>query len=251
MKLQCQIELINRNLVNLNIRNSHKYVQATLALGKEPKSENEFFILYFSTTNKRGTKYRLKRNLKQVFTRCINEGKSTLSFEDPPHNLFIKSDAIQLKCFMRLLKSCLAGDANAVQLSSLSSLSVTAVENAPTKLVIQDRSQFPNKGLPRTLKSLFINGIKMCNFRREILLLKHLTVLDLSNNVIERLPAEFGKNFDLNFFLPCFNSTWYTFIVITGRMPSLNELHLGNNEIGKIEHVDWRWLLGPEVTKTA
>lgn len=194
MKLQCQVELVNRTLVNHNLKSSRKYVQATLALGKEPKSENEFFILYFSTTNKRGTKYRLKKNLKQVFTRCINEGKSTLSFEDPPHDLYIKSEAIQLKCFMRLLKSCLAGVANALQLSSLSSLSVTAVENAPTKLVIQDRSQFPKNGLPRTLKSLYINSIKMCNFRREILLLKHLTVLDLSNNEIEKLPVEFGKN---------------------------------------------------------
>lgn len=194
MKLQCQVALSNRNLVNLNIRNPQKYVQATLALGKQPKTENDFFILYFSTTNKKGTKYRLNSNLKQVFTRCINEGKSTISFEDPPHDLYLKCEAIQLKCFMRLLKNCLSGNANALQLASLSSLSVTAVENVPTKLSIQDRSQFPKNGLPRTLKSLHINGIKMCNFRREILLLKHLTVLDLSNNEIEKLPAEFGKN---------------------------------------------------------
>lgn len=207
MKLQCQVERINRTLLCLNMRNSHKYVHATLALGKEPKSENDFFILFFSTTNKTGTKYRLKSNLKQVFIRCINEGKSTISFEDPPHDLYIRSEAIQLKCFMRLLKSCLSGNANALQLSSLSSLNVTAIENAPTKLVIEDRSQFPKKGLPRTLKSLYINGIKMCNFRREVLLLKHLTVLDLSNNEIEKLPAEFGMKlflFDSNFLLSAF-----------------------------------------------
>lgn len=192
MKLQCQVEIVNRLHSSLNIRSNGKYVKSTLALGKEPKREADYFIIHFSSVNKTGTKYSVKR-LKQVFSRCLNEGKTTLRFEEPPHDLCVKSEPIQLKCFMRLLKSCITGDAKNIKIAPLASLSVTHNDNAPTKLIIRDRSDFPIKGLPRTLESLYINGLKLCNFRRDILLLKQLTVLDLSNNVIEKLPAEFGK----------------------------------------------------------
>ncbi|XP_047028995.1 leucine-rich repeat protein 1 [Helicoverpa zea] len=223
MKLQCQIEVINRLHSALNIRSSGKYLKSTIAIGKEPKCETEYFILLFSTTNKTGTKYRVK-SIKQVFVKYINEGKATIRFEEPPHDLCLKSEPIQLKCFMRLLKSCLTGDTKNVQLAPLSSLSLTHKDTAPTKLVIRDRSEFPIKGLPRTLESLYINGLNLCNFRRDILLLKQLVVLDLSNNAIEKIPPEFG------------------------RMPNLCELFLSNNQLGVKGEVDWRWLMGSQIT---
>lgn len=192
MKLQCQVDVINRTHHSLNLRTNSKHVRSTLALGKEPKCKTEFFILHFSTVNKSGTKYRVK-NIKQVFVKCINDGKSTIRFDDPPHDLCIKSESIQLKCFMRLLQSCISGDGKALHLTSLTSLCVTAKDNAPTNLVIRDRSEIPNKGLPRTLESLTMAKLKLCNFRREILLLNHLTILDLSNNEIEKLPKELGR----------------------------------------------------------
>ncbi|CAH4022668.1 unnamed protein product [Pieris brassicae] len=103
---------------------------------------------------------------------------------------------------------------------------VTALDNAPTKLTILTRNDIPSKGFPRTLESLYMAGLKLCNFRRDILLLRRLTVLDLSNNEIEKIPFEFA------------------------RMPNLSELYLTNNSLGSLESVDWRWLLGPQITKT-
>lgn len=110
MKLQCQVEVVNRLHSTLNIRTNGKYLKSTLALGKEPKSETEYFILHFSSVNKSGLKYRVKC-IKQVFVKCLNEGKATIRFEEPPHDLCIKCEAIQLKCFMRLLKQCITGEA--------------------------------------------------------------------------------------------------------------------------------------------
>lgn len=224
MKLQCQVEVINRLHSNLNIRTNGKYLKSTLALGKEPKENAGYFVIHFSTVNKTGTKYNVKR-LSKVFSKCLKEGKTTLRFEDPPHDLCIKCEAIQLTCFMRLLKSCITGDEKQIQITPLSSLNVTQKEYAPTKLVISNRDEYPIKGLPRTLEYLYINGLNLCNFRRDILLLKQLTVLDLSNNLIEKLPSEFG------------------------RMPNLSELYLSHNQIGSQNEVDWRWLLGPNVSK--
>ncbi|XP_063383331.1 leucine-rich repeat protein 1 [Cydia fagiglandana] len=225
MKLQCQVEVVNRLHCALNVRKSGKYLKSTLAIGKEPKSETEYFILHFSSVNKTGTKYRVK-SIKQVFVKCLNEGKATIRFEEPPHDLCIKSETIQLKCFMRILKSCITGDAKDLQLGTLSSISVTSKDNAPTKLVIHDRSEFPVKGLPRTLESLHINGLGLCNFRRDILLLKLLTVLDLSNNEIDKIPPEFG------------------------RMPNLCELYLASNKLGTQKETNWKWLFGPQITKS-
>lgn len=192
MKLHCQVEVINRLHSALNIRPSGKYLKSTLALIKEPKNETEYSVLLFSTVNKTGTKYRVK-SVKQMFIKFINEGKATIRFEEPPHDLCIKCEHIQLKCFVKLLRSCIVGDTKAINLAKLSSVAVTHKES-PTKMVIRDRSAFPNKGFPRTLESLCISGLNLCNFRRDILLLKQLVVLDLSNNVIEHIPPEFGKD---------------------------------------------------------
>ncbi|XP_069360182.1 leucine-rich repeat protein 1 [Maniola hyperantus] len=224
MKLQCQVEVINRVHSSLNIRSNGKYLRSTVALGKEPKNENEYFILLFSSNNKNGTKYKVKC-MKQVFVKCLNEGKVTLRFEEPPHDLCIKSEVIQLKSFMRLLKSCITGDAKDLKLANLSSIGVTAKDIAPTKLTINNRSEFPAKGLPRTLKFLNIVGLKLCNFRWDILLLHQLNILNLSDNEIETIPPEFG------------------------RLASLSELYLSNNSLGLSNNPDWRWLFGLQTLK--
>ncbi|VVD02400.1 unnamed protein product [Leptidea sinapis] len=225
MKLTCKVEVVNRLHSNLNIKSNGKYIKSTLAVGKEPKGETEYFLLHFSTANKSGTKYRVKF-IKQVFVKFINEGKITIRFEDPPHDLCVQCEVVQLKCFLNILKSCITGKAKDVKVSNLSSISVTAIDNAPTKLVIRSRADFTTKGFPRTLETLHIVGIGLCNFRREILSLILLTVLDLSNNEIEKIPYEFA------------------------RMPNLRELYLANNALGKPDVVDWRWLLGPKITTT-
>lgn len=224
MKLQCQVEVVNRLHASLNIRFSGKYLKSTLVLGKEPKCDTDYFILHFSSMNKTGTKYRVKC-IKHVFVKCIHEGKATLRFEDPALDLCIRSEPIQLKCFMKLLKSCIIGDTKNLPMSSLSNINAIAMNNAPKKLVIHNRSEFPMQGLPRTLESLYMSGLNLCNFRRDIMLLKQLTILDLSNNEIEKIPSEFG------------------------RMPCLNELYLANNQLGVKGEIDWRWLLGPQIIK--
>ncbi|CAG4944118.1 unnamed protein product [Parnassius apollo] len=223
MKLVCNVEVVNRLHANVNIRSSGKYLKSTLVLGKEPKRDKDFFLIHFSSANKSGNKYRIKC-IKQVFVKCLNEGKATIRFEEPPHDICIKSEAIQLKCFLRLLKSCITGDTDNSQLSNLANIGVTSVESAPLKMTIRDRSEFPIKGFPRTLEYLYLAGLKICNFRRDILLLNRLVLLDLSNNEIEKFPPEMG------------------------RMTSLRELYVSKNNLGL--NVDWRWLLGPNITKT-
>lgn len=225
MKLQCLVNVVNKIHDQLNIRSSGKFVKSTLAIGKEARNDKEYFIMHFSPANKLGTKYKVKK-IKNVLVKYVSEGKTTIQFEEPPVELMIRCEVLQLKSFLNLLKLCIVGETNNSKISELSNISVTPKDYAPTKLEITKRSQIPAKGLARSLERLKINDIRLFTFRKDILNLRNLIVLDLSNNEIEKLPEELGS------------------------MQSLQELYLSNNRLGINESFDWKWLLGPKFLKS-
>lgn len=95
-----------------------------------------------------------------------------------------------------------------------------------TKLVITSRGDYPAKGFPRTLVSLYINGIDRCQLDRQILNLINLTLLNLSDNSIERLPKELGNL-------------------------KLSEVNLSSNKFGiSMKRSDWEWLCGENIKRS-
>lgn len=82
------------------------------------------------------------------------------------------------------------------------------------------RSDYPLKGFPRTLESLYINDIQRCGLDKGILQLSKLKILNLSNNLIEFLPEELSK------------------------LPNLKELNISHNQLGKSTLKQWQWLGG-------
>lgn len=218
MKLLCDISVGNRLAPNIK----RKSVKSTLALCKEPKSQ-EFYIILFTAQNKNGTKYGLKDNIEKIFSRCVNEGKSTIQFKKPPHDIFIKADTIQLKGFLHLLRQALEGKVTEKNLTGMSGMAVTpiSVKNIPQKkLYITSRSEYPVRGFPKSLEQLHINNIQRCSLDKGILNLIHLKLLDLSGNLIESLPEEINK-------LPC-----------------LTDLNICQNQFGKCNSRQWSWMGG-------
>lgn len=183
----------NRLAPNVKVRPQ----QSTIAVGIHPpnsKDPDNVFIILFSATNKTGTRYKIKRNIDQVFTKFVNDGKTTISFKNPQHNLLIRSEPVQLKCFLRLLKSAMDGSCDPQKLG-LSSLAITAVPQSSMpvmKLTIKRPSEYPVKGLPRTLQTLTVTGLRKHSIESQILNLSQLRVLHLNNNCIERVPAKLG-----------------------------------------------------------
>lgn len=192
MRLQCQVEVVNHSHATMNMH-SKKHKNAELALGKGPKDDKDYFIILFSSTIKTGFKYKVK-DIKRVLVKFWKKGKVTICFKEPPHDLLIKSEALQLKCFLNFLKACLSGGERAKDVPPLSSIGVISKTRVPTKLIIKDRSEFPTKGLPRTLESLYMVGLSLSNFRNDILRVRHLAILDLSNNEISGIPKDLGKH---------------------------------------------------------
>ncbi|XP_018578634.1 leucine-rich repeat protein 1-like [Anoplophora glabripennis] len=221
MKIVCNVFVSNRLLPSLAVSRSRKHVKSTLALCKHPKSE-EYCIILFSGQNKNGTKYSLKGNVKQVLTKFAHEGKCTIQFNKPEHDLFIQSDVIQLKGFLHILKRALENKISQNELT-YSSMAVTPVKQkdiAPTKLVIAKRSDYPIRGFPRTLEELHINDIQRCGIDRGIINLVNLRILDLSNNWIEFIPEDLSN------------------------LTNLKEFNISHNILARSTPKQWNWMGG-------
>lgn len=163
MKLICEISVHNRLAPHVKPRSQ----QSTLALGYHPpgaaKEVDNLFLIHFTAINKVGTRYKLKRNLDRVFTKFVQDGKTTISFKQPPHDLLIRCDPIQLKAFLQTFKSALEGKLDPSKPgNNLSTLAVTGVPRKalPVKsMTITTPSDYPIHGLPKTLTTLNVTCI--------------------------------------------------------------------------------------------
>jgi LRR-repeat protein 1 len=143
----------------------------------------------------------LTNNIANIFRKFVDEGRSTISFKLPEIDLQIKADPIQMKAFLNVMKSQLCPQDSKTKdvlktdnkmIRAFGSSSKMMVENV-TKMVIKERSGFPAKGLPRTLKELTVTEIGCSQMPIGILNLTNLSTLDLSRNSITKLPKALGN----------------------------------------------------------
>uniref|UniRef100_A0A1Q3EVJ7 Putative leucine-rich repeat protein n=1 Tax=Culex tarsalis TaxID=7177 RepID=A0A1Q3EVJ7_CULTA len=207
MKLICETCVVNRSAPPSG--GKRPFQKTILAVGNDKKSSSssseEPVIMLITNSNKSGTRYGLRKNVGKIFTRFLAEGKATISFQIPEHDVQIKSEVVQLTGFLKVLRSVLGGGGPGApvetpKLPCLSMVnkktsSVLAASNKvlATKCVIKSRSEYPLKGFSRNLISLQISDIKLCRFDPQILLLKNLRTLNLSNNCIEKIPPALGQ----------------------------------------------------------
>lgn len=159
MKLICEISVYNRLVPHVKPRSQ----QSTLALGYHPpgagKDPENLFFIHFTAINKVGTRYKLHRNIEKIFTKFIHDGKTTVSLKQPPHDLQIRCDPIQLKAFLQTFKNALEGKLDPTK-SNLATLAVTGVPKkaVPVKsMTILTPSDYPLRGLPKTLTTLNVS----------------------------------------------------------------------------------------------
>lgn len=169
------------------------------------------YFLYFQITN----------NIRQVFKKFITNGKATISVIEPCHDLIIQSDAIQLKSFLNILKHITDGHCEGLDKYVFKS-NITFKSNefySLQKVVVKKKSEYPIlQGFPRTTEQLILSGLNRISFDRQILTLRSLRFLDLSNNKISLLPKELGT------------------------LPHLQTLDLSHNNLGKSVQSKWAWL---------
>ncbi|XP_069320707.1 leucine-rich repeat protein 1 isoform X2 [Eulemur rufifrons] len=98
MKLHCEVEVVSRHLPALGLRNRGKGTRAVLSLCQQtPRSRPRPACLLISTLkDKRGTRYELKENIEQLFTKFVDEGKATVRLKEPPVDICLSKDSIWL-----------------------------------------------------------------------------------------------------------------------------------------------------------
>lgn len=170
----------------------------------------------------------MKDNIEQIFAKFLNEGKATIRLKEPPHDLIIQGDQIQLKGFLNALKYGIDSKFDPKTVRTLSVVEPKKLNFKSKKLHIDDPSKYPHlAGFPRTIEELSIIGLDRRSFDERILQLQSLTVLNFSNNCIESLPRELG------------------------RMPSLRVLNLSGNKLTlkKLDDPNWLWMTEKSVRR--
>ncbi|XP_058801990.1 leucine-rich repeat protein 1-like isoform X2 [Phymastichus coffea] len=173
------------------------------------------------------TYYSRLRQIKLVqSSRCIDEGKATIRLIEPPVDINLQGDKLQIKSFLNVLKLCLQKKYDPAILN-LSNLTPKILKATPkTTLVIKKKSDYPVlEGFPRITVELHIVNLQRKSFDRQILKLQSLRVLNLSENLITSLPAEVGN------------------------LPHLQELYLADNQLGKSPISKWTWMNGINISR--
>ncbi|XP_011304389.1 leucine-rich repeat protein 1 [Fopius arisanus] len=223
MKINCNVEVVNRSVCAPR----KKAQRSCLAIGRQSVKSNELHLLLQTLQNKLGTKYKIDENIEKVFTKFVNNGKTTIRLKEPPHDLNIQCDPILLKSFLRTLELGVTKKLNASVLC-VSNMNAKNIAQAPkTKVTIKSKSDYPVlEGFPRTTEELNIVGLERKSFDRQILKLHRLRVLNLSDNKITSLPRELGA-------LSC-----------------LTELIVANNGLGHVGKNKWSWMSEGSLSRT-
>lgn len=108
---------------------------------------------------------------------------------------FLQADPLQLKNFLSVLRLAAQGkDIKNVTLSTLAPASTKNVEKPKTKMVILTKRDYPlTTNFPYSLEQLQISQCKLKKIDSRIFNLRRLEILNLSDNVIDTLPDDFGK----------------------------------------------------------
>lgn len=200
MRLSCDVNCVNRALAPHNMKKAGKPCHSQLSIGRKPGNgplkESAVYLMLCTAKDRNGTKYQIKDNILQVFTKFVNEGKATIRLKDPELDICIsKADIIQLKSFLNILKQAVMGkELDNITLSSLTPASNKQVEKPQSSMVILSRKDYPlTKNFPMSLESLQVSECRMKRIDSRIVGLRNLTRLDLSNNSIELIPDDLSK----------------------------------------------------------
>ncbi|XP_068616322.1 leucine-rich repeat protein 1 [Brachionichthys hirsutus] len=195
MKLQCDVEVVNRMLPAFGMKSRGKGTRAVLSIGKhldKASQRSDVYMMICTAKDRAGCKYKLKDNIEKFFTWFVEEGKATVRLKEPAVDVCLsKADAGSLKNFLSAAR--LADRGSGVPLSTLTPVRARDVEQPKKKLAIVSRRDYPlASSFPCSLEQLQVSYCKLSRVDMRMLSLKALRKLDLSNNHIRKLPATIG-----------------------------------------------------------
>ncbi|XP_004601767.2 leucine-rich repeat protein 1 isoform X1 [Sorex araneus] len=206
MKLHCEVEVVSRHLPTLGLRSRGKGIRAVLTLcqplpraGAERGDPHPACLCIATLKDKRGTRYELKENIEQFFTKFVDEGKATVRLKEPAVDICLsKANPSSLKGFLSALRLAHKGCDFEAPLSTQTPVKTSEFEKFKTKMVITSKKDYPlSKNFPYSLEHLQTSYCGLVRFDMRVLCLKKLRKLDLSHNHIKKLPTGIGDLINL------------------------------------------------------
>ncbi|OCT68334.1 leucine rich repeat protein 1 L homeolog isoform X1 [Xenopus laevis] len=195
MKLQCEVEVINRMLPTFGLKNRGKGTRAVLSVGRQEGKRGAAYLMICTLKDKSGSRYKLENNIEQLFTRFVGEGKATLRLKEPALDICLsKAEICGLRNFISTVGLANKGtDIGTVSLPRLTPAKTSEIEKPRSKLFITTKKDYPiTKSFPYSLEHLQVSYCKLARVDMRMLCLKKLQKLDLSNNHIKKLPKTIG-----------------------------------------------------------
>jgi len=142
MQISCKVNVVNRLLPATGQSGPNRFVWANVTLSRNAAEKVELSLA--TSRNKSGTKYRVTDNLEQVFAKFVSQGKMTVRFKQPQHDLCFTGEARHLEKVAHILK----GGDGPLKKGSLSASMVQSTSTAKlvipkTKLTILSRADYP------------------------------------------------------------------------------------------------------------
>ena len=140
------MNVVNRLLPAAGQSGPSRLIWANVTFSKNKLEVVELTLI--TSRSKSGTKYRVTDNVEQIFAKFISQGKLTVRFKQPQHDLCFSGEAKQMERIAYILKG---GDANLQKGPS-------KVVIPKTKLNITSRAEYPViNSFPESLVTLKVN----------------------------------------------------------------------------------------------
>ncbi|TMS20951.1 Leucine-rich repeat protein 1 [Larimichthys crocea] len=189
MKLQCDVEVVNRMLPTFGMKSRGKGTRAVLSIGKhtdKTSQRSSVYMMICTAKDRAGSKYKLKDNIEKFFTWFVEEGKATVRLKEPAVDICLsKADANSLKNFLSAARLADRGR-DAGQPSPLHAHSCSRQRRRAAQ---EEAHHHVQEGLPPHVQLPLLSGAAASLLLQTVTALRKL---DLSNNHIKKLPATIG-----------------------------------------------------------
>lgn len=152
MQVNCKVNVVNRLLPSTGKSGPSRLAWSSITLTENKSSVIELALA--TSRNKAGMKYRVTNNIEQIFSKFVSQGKLTLRFREPAHDLCLSGEVKQMEKILAIIKG------EDVQLKKgilcpILSNSTNKVVIPKTKLSILSRADYPvTTSFPETLTYL-------------------------------------------------------------------------------------------------
>ncbi|KAE8289959.1 Leucine-rich repeat protein 1 4-1BB-mediated-signaling molecule 4-1BBlrr LRR-repeat protein 1 [Larimichthys crocea] len=125
MKLQCDVEVVNRMLPTFGMKSRGKGTRAVLSIGKhtdKTSQRSSVYMMICTAKDRAGSKYKLKDNIEKFFTWFVEEGKATVRLKEPAVDICLSKPAAHVE------EWCVQGRGGPASREAWSGHSMTSLE---------------------------------------------------------------------------------------------------------------------------